>query len=360
MNITILAGGLSPERDVSLTSASMVANALEKMGHNVCLADVYEGVIGHNVTCLAELCKTPEQAMTLFRSDITYSYNVPKIPPSLDEIKARIGGRLTPIAPGIIELCSLSDVVYIGLHGAMGENGQLQATLDSYGIKYTGSGYIGSALAMDKDLSKRMISFDGVLTPPWVVRANRTDEELIAAAEAEIGYPCVVKPTDCGSSVGVSFANNREELASSIAEASRYGSNVIIEKKIIGRELSIGIVDGEPLPAVEIIPKKGFYDYKNKYQSGMTTELCPAPIPHEKNLELEASAIKVFNALRLECYARIDFILADDGGLYCLEANTLPGMTPASLLPLEARAIGMTYDELCDTIVRLACEKGQK
>lgn len=349
MNITILAGGLSPERDVSLTSASLVANALQRMGHGVCLVDVYEGISASD-----ELETAPDEK--IFLKDRHYSYSVAQDPPSLDEIRARNGGRRELIGPHVLELCRRADIVYIGLHGDMGENGQLQATLDSFSIKYTGSGYIGSLLAMDKDLSKRVMSFDGIVTPPWIrVDTSRDPRECAQSVLDTVGLPCVVKPCSCGSSVGVSMVEDRDELVAALAFASIYERYVLVEKKITGREFSIGILGDRVLPAVEIVPRSGFYDYKNKYQSDMTDEICPAPLDGDKANELAACASAVFKSLRLENYARIDFILSrDDGKFYCLEANTLPGMTPASLLPLEAAAVGIGYDELCDRIVRLA------
>ncbi len=354
MNITILAGGLSPERDVSLTSASLVANALQRKGHAVCLVDVYEGIpLDRFGTSLTEEKLSHIPDAELFLKDREYSYKVAESVPSLDEIRARNGGRRELIGPCVLQLCRRADVVYIGLHGDMGENGQLQATLDNFSIKYTGSGYIGSLLAMDKDLSKRVMSFDGIVTPPWIrVDTSRDPAECAKNILDTIGLPCVVKPCSCGSSVGVSMVESYDELVAALAFASFYERYVLIEKKITGREFSIGILGECVLPAVEIVPRSGFYDYKNKYQSDMTEEICPAPLTDGEAHELEMCARAVFKSLRLENYARIDFILSrDDGRFYCLEANTLPGMTPASLLPLEAAAVGIGYDELCDKIV---------
>lgn len=344
MKIIVLAGGLSPEREVSLTSGSLIANALMARGHETALVDVYEGIDGAPVWRRL--------------GDGDYHASVAETVPDLEAVKARCGGREALIGPGVLEACRAADVVFIALHGAMGENGQLQATLDNFGIKcYTGSGYIGSLLAMDKDITKRMLTLAGVANAPWILFDAAHDD--IARVKAEIGLPCVVKPCSCGSSVGVSIVETEQELADAMAFARAYEPLVLVERKIVGREFSIGILDGVALPAIEIIPKSGFYDYKNKYQGGCTTEICPAPLTADEAERLADAAKRVFAALRLDNYARIDFILDAEGTFWCLEANTLPGMTPMSLMPQEAAAAGIPYGELCDRIVQLAYAKGQ-
>ena len=339
MKIAVLAGGLSPERDVSLSSGSLIADALSENGHRVFLLDVYEG--------LREL---PEDPDTLFRSDRKYEYRIPETVPDLDALRERCGNGSALIGKNVMEVCRRADLVFLALHGAMGENGQLQATLDSYGICYTGSGYAGSLLAMDKDLSKRLFRDAGIPTPDWVYYDTKEGDphELDA-----VGFPCVVKPCGCGSSVGVSMADTREERDAALRAAGCFGRFVLVEKKIIGRELTVGILDGVALPPVEIIPEKGFYDYKNKYQ-GTTREVCPAEIPLAVVREISAYAVRGFHALRLHGYARFDFLMDSAEHLFCLEGNTLPGMTPTSLLPQAAAAVGISYRELCERIVRLA------
>ena len=343
MNIAVLAGGYSPERDVSLTSGSLIANALIEEGHNVCLADVYLGI------------ETVGEVADLFNKEKNPIYKVTQAVPDLDALKASSGNGEALIGKGIIELCRAADVVFMALHGAMGENGQLQATLDSYGIKYTGSGYVGSLLAMDKDISKKMFVGAGVNTPEWMyISAKQAD---ISEIEERIGYPCVVKPCCCGSSVGISIPENRAELEIALKEAEKYEDSILIEKKITGREFTVGILDGEVLPAVEIIPTEGFYDYKNKYQAGKTIELCPAPIDEELMAILAEQTKRAFAALRLSGYSRFDYIVDEQRRTWCLEANTLPGMTPTSLLPQMAAAVGISYGRLCCKIVELALEK---
>jgi D-alanine-D-alanine ligase len=244
----------------------------------------------------------------------------------------------------------MADRVFLALHGAMGENGQLQATLDSHGIAYTGSSYVGSLLAMDKDLAKRLLKDAGVPTPEWIyLDLRREGKEKVLES---VGLPCVVKPCDCGSSVGVSIVESEQELSDALQLAAAWGTHALVEKKIEGRELTVGILDGRALPPVEIIPHEGFYDYRNKYQ-GTTEEVCPANISQAATDRVQALALAGFSALRLGGYARFDFIMDNAGELWCLEANTLPGMTPTSLLPMAANAAGISYGELCEIIVRL-------
>ncbi len=341
MNIVVLMGGLSPERDVSLTSGSLIANALIRKGHRVCLLDVYLG------TNLSE--KGMDECFVTTEYPI---YSVSEQMPDLEAIKAQSGNGEAKIGPFVIPICKCADVVFLALHGDMGENGQLQATLDAFGIRYTGSGYVGSLLAMDKDLAKKMLVGAGVPTPAWTL--VDLAHELPADVPAEVGYPCVVKPCSGGSSVGVSMVDNAAQLADALQAAAKYERYVLVEKRIMGRELTVGIVDGEVLPAIEIIPKEGFYDYANKYQGGKTIEICPAPIDDAIRDTAAELTHRAFDALRLGGYSRFDWMLDEAGGLWCLEANTLPGMTPTSLLPQMAAAVGIDYDSLCEKLTLLA------
>jgi len=337
LNIVVLAGGLSPERDVSLLSGSLIAKSLIRSSHKVILLDVYMGI---------DLCgKAP---IEMFTDTFNEDFIIGDTAPDLDEVKRRNNNQKELIGKNVLALCQAADVVFIALHGDMGENGQLQATFDNFSIKYTGSGYIGSLLAMDKDLTKRIISIEGICTANWIYCNLKNDckEQILT----EIGLPCVVKPCSCGSSVGVSLVYTYEQLEAALKFAGLYEKNIVVEKLIKGREFSAAILGNEPLPPIEIIPKDGFYDYKNKYQSGKTVEECPAKLTAEQLEKINKASIRVFKCLRLCGYARIDFILGDDGEFYCLEANTLPGMTPFSLLPQEAAAAGLDYDALCERI----------
>ena len=345
MRIVVLAGGLSPERDVSLSSGSLVANALLDRGHQVVMADVYEG---------AEIRGDAKDAFLSPDSLFRYSFEIPDQAPDLKILREKHNGRKARIGENILELCSAADVVFIALHGSMGENGQLQAVLECHDMRYTGSDYCGSLLAMDKDLSKKLMRLAGVPTADWVF-ASATEESMREVRDS-VGFPCVIKPIHCGSSVGISIVRSEDEYRTAVREANIYEDLVLAEKMIPGREFSVGILGGEVLPAIEIIPHQGFYDYKNKYQKGLASEICPADINPEQAARLAESALAVHKALRLGSYSRVDFILGPDDIFYCLEANTLPGMTPMSLLPQEAAQIGLTYPELCDRIVRLAFE----
>lgn len=345
MKIAVLAGGMSSERNVSLTSGSLIAAALRRRGHRVCLVDVYVG-----------LCNLPSPIDSLFTCEDSVIFSVNEQVPDLCQLKAENGNREELVGPHVLSLCRAADVTFLALHGAMGENGQLQALLDIYNIPYTGSGYLGSAVAMDKEIAKQLLRAAGVCVPNGI-RLSHRDEADVDAILRAVSLPAVVKPAAGGSSVGVSIVRTSEELASALAAARAFDDDVLVEEQIVGRELTCGILEGQVLPPVEIIPKQGFYDYKNKYQAGATTEICPAPLTEEETARVQRATEIGFAALRLSSYARFDFILTANGEPVCLEANTLPGMTPTSLLPQEAAAIGIDYDTLCETLANSALRK---
>lgn len=339
MKIAVLAGGLSPEREVSLSSGSLIANALIESGHSVALADVYLGT-------------DKKSSEELFKKEGNYSYTISERPPDLEALKksAGIGERL--IGDGIDALIRDADVVFLAMHGGMGENGQIQAYLDCLGIKYTGSSYAACLAAMDKNISKTIFRSVGIPTADWICGSAA---EIIDSVE-KIMFPCVVKPASCGSSVGVSMPESREELKKALEGAEKFDGKIIVEEKLFGREFSVGILNGKALPPVEIRPRgDGFYDFEKKYQKGLTDEICPAPLSAVQNERITALALKAHNSLGLGTYSRLDFILdGEKNDFFCLEANTLPGMTPLSLLPMEAQACGISYRELCDIIARTA------
>ncbi len=338
-------GGLSPERNVSLSSGSLISAALRQRGHRVFAIDLYRGA------------KLEGKDMDkFFTTEQTERVYVPEGLPDIEELIKENGGRTLPVGEGVIEACLEADCVFLALHGDIGENGQLQAMLDIYGVTYTGSGYIGSMLAMDKDVAKKILRAEGILTPDWI-RVDTRNNPDIAYISEKIGFPAVVKPCSCGSSVGVFIVNTEEELARALNEAGLHEAHVMVEKKIDGRELTCAYFEGRALPPVEIIPKQGFYDYKNKYQANSTVEICPAPIGKDAEKTVSEATVKGFAALRLRGYARFDYILDADGNAWCLEANTLPGMTPTSLFPQEAAAVGMDYGELCERIALSAFDK---
>lgn len=342
MNVTVLAGGFSTEREVSMSSGSLIANALIENGHRVLLLDLAKGI--------GELPADPTE---LFQSVPNHRHGIGIAVPNLSELRQDLGIEREEIGPNVLELCRLSDAVFLALHGGAGENGQIQALLDCYGIPYTGSDYDGSLLAMDKDLTKRLLRDAQIPTPAWTV--YDPTENGAEALQTLIGLPCVIKPIDGGSSVGVSFAETAEELKNALAEAEQYSRRILIEQKITGREFTVGVLGVRVLPPVEIRPKEGFYDYRNKY-AGTTEELCPAPIPERIATQLSDYARRAFRALHLRGYARFDFLLNEEEGLWCIEANTLPGMTPTSLFPLAAKAVGISYNALCEILLRMAID----
>lgn len=340
MKIVVLAGGLSPERDVSLSSGSLIANALLDNGHEVLLWDVYKSVEPRD--SYDDLFYKPGRGQR-------FSYTVPESEPDLEAIKKEFGNGDALIGENVDKMCKQADLVFIALHGAIGENGQLQAMFDVLGIRYTGTRYIGSLLAMDKDLSKKLMAANGIKTPEWAVISPHDK-----GASIPMEYPFVVKPCSCGSSIGVTIVRNDGEFHKALEAAGIYDDKIIIEQYIEGREFSVGILDNKALPVIEIIPRSGFYDYKNKYQKGLTEEICPARLSSELTERVQEIALKVHNVLRLGYYSRIDFRMDNNDEFYCLEANTLPGMTPTSLLPQEALAVGISYNELCEKIAMAA------
>jgi D-alanine-D-alanine ligase len=344
MKILVLAGGLSPERNVSLSSGSMVCQALRDRGHRAALVDLFFGLEGFTGTMDALYDAPIPEALK----------RVDPHAPDLAQIRAsRKDQSPSAIGPGVLELCRDADIVYLALHGTCGEDGRIQATLDLLGVPYTGSGCMPSAIAMDKDMTKRLVA-DRVTTPRWEA-VTVTEENLQALTEQTI-LPVVIKPIASGSSIGVYIANTREELRDALEESRKLGGRTVLEQYIQGREIQVAILDGKALPSIEIIPKVGFYDYENKYQPGAALEVCPAEIPPEWEKAVGEAALEVFRALELSVYSRADFIVTEDGTPYFLEINTLPGMTPTSLVPQEAAAAGIDYGTLCETIIQKSLE----
>jgi D-alanine-D-alanine ligase len=271
-----------------------------------------------------------------------------------DQSESRIGKN-------VLELCRLADCVFLGLHGQDGEDGKIQAALDLLGVPYTGSGPLGSGMAMDKAVAKRIMDSCGVCTPAWQ-ELSYTAEQIPVLTQT-LPVPCAVKVVGGGSSIGVALPETREELRKALEEVLRYGSRVIVEEKIRGRELTVPVLDEEALSPIEIIPPEGMdFDYVSKYQSGDegARELCPAPISDEERDQVSAAALRLHKALGLAVYSRADFILDAQGRAWCLEVNTLPGMTPNSLIPKSAALAGLSYAALCEKIVLLSLEERRK
>ncbi len=336
MNIIVLAGGLSMERDVSLKSGAQIAEALRKNGHRAVLVDAFFGYEG-----------TYEDPREIFERPVDDSIaEISAEVPDLEAVRRRRRqNNKCRVGDNLLEVCRAADMVFLALHGADGEDGRLQAMFDIAGVRYTGSGYMGSALAMNKQAAKDLFVRNGIRTPEGkTVRLSDADKSAPC-------FPCVVKPRSSGSSVGTSIAHNAEEYEAALRFGFQYDECLLVERYIKGREVDVGVLAGRALPPIEIRPKSGFFDYKNKYQPDMTEEICPTDFPPETVECLQSLAVQVFHALYLEVYARMDFMVEESGEIYCLEANTLPGMTPASLFPKEAAAAGIGYGALCETIL---------
>ena len=338
MKVVVLAGGVSTERDVSLVSGGKIYKACVANGHQTVLLDCFLGY-------------GEEDWQQIFEKKEDWAAKVVPIAdsnPDLEKVKAmRPDFAKNYFGPHVIDICQMADVVFMALHGENGENGKIQACFDLMGIRYTGTDYLSSALAMNKDLAKDLFRRYGVPTPE-AVHLFKGDPV------PEVKLPCVVKCCRGGSSVGVVIVFDKEHFQAALDEAFRYDDEILIEEYVKGREFSVGVIDGRALPIIEIAPLQGFYDYKNKYQAGSTVETCPAELSVEKTKEMQLYAEMAFKALRLHKYARMDFMMNEKGNIYCLEANTLPGMTPTSLLPQEMAAEGKSYEELCDMIIEMA------
>ena len=328
-------GGTSAERDVSIASGLRIAAALRSRGHEVTSLDTATGVID----------TAREQALL--------ASGVHQAPPDLESLASMARQSLSPNLGTLPEVRE-ADVVFLALHGGQGEDGTLQALFDLSGVRYTGTGQIGSAMAMHKDISKRLFRDHGVRTAEWLM-APASVKEVVDS----IGFPVVVKPSKQGSTVGLTLVREPSALETAIAEAFKYDDEVMLERFISGRELTVGILGNEALPIGEIIPKHELYDYECKYTKGMAVEEFPARLEPAVASHVQAQAVLAFKALKLRGYARIDFRLDDSGGCFCLEANTLPGMTELSLIPQAAAAAGISFPELCERIVQLAITEGR-
>lgn len=254
----------------------------------------------------------------------------------------------------VLTVCRMADIVFLALHGACGEDGRIQATLDLLGVPYTGSGYLGSGMAMDKALTKQVMERSGVRTAPWH-NIYYTEADIPRLVE-ELEVPCAVKIVNGGSSIGVELPDTKEGLEQALRHLLAYGNHVVVEKKIHGREIQIAVLGDKYLPAVEIIPQGEFFDYVSKYQAGGAKEICPAPITDDEWKQVGEMALALHRALGLSVYSRSDFILDDEGKAWCLEINTLPGMTPTSLVPQEAAQVGLSYADLCEKIIHDSLE----
>lgn len=340
MKIVVLAGGISTERDVSLVSGREVYRALKRKGHQVILLDLFLGYEGD-----------PEK---IFEQDRDWVADVAPVSEEAPDIEKVIASRKKPsnilFGDHVLEICQMADIVFMALHGDCGENGKVQAVFDLFGVKYTGTDSLSSALAMDKSITKQLFLQNGVPTPKSHLLTGKDDP-------FKPEFPCVVKVSGGGSSVGVYIVHNEKEYEDAVRDASRYDTKILVEDYIKGREFTDCVIDGKTYPVVEIAPVSGFYDYKNKYQAGSTIETCPAQISEELTKKIQDTALKAYQVLGIKTYARMDVLMDENGDVYCLEANTLPGMTPTSLIPQEAAAVGIPYDDLCEYIIEISLKK---
>lgn len=348
MKIVVLAGGLSTERDVSFKTGEMVTKALRENGHQVILLDVFMGY------------SNKEEDLTgIFDRAEAVSVKVAAIPetaPDLEKVKAQRKDQSDNFfGPNVIELCRMADIVFMALHGENGENGKIQAAFDLFGIRYTGTGYLGSALAMNKGMAKQLFLENGIPTPRGT--SLKRGEDAAKIEDCGIHFPCVVKPCSGGSSIGVSIVHDKAEYEQALKEAFRWENELVIEEYVKGREFSVGVIDFQALPIIEIAPVEGFYDYKNKYKAGSTVETCPAELSEQITKEMQGYAEKVAEVLGLNTCSRTDFLLDAEDHIFCLEANTLPGMTPTSLLPQEAKVTGVDFNQLCEKLIESSMRK---
>ena len=332
MRIAVLMGGTSDEREVSLSSGAQVAQALRDAGHDVVAVDTVRGALSRQ-----------EEGRLLVEG-------VRAEPPAHADLDVLDEGHTVALTrdPSLGEV----EVFFLALHGGSGEDGTIQSLLDVAGVAYTGSDRLGCSLAMDKEVTKRLLRDAGIPTPDWM-----TGEPTAEEVEATLGLPVIVKASGGGSSLRLVLAHTRVELEAALAESRTWEDVVLFERYVRGRELTVGILGGEALPVGEIIPAHEIFDYECKYQPGLAQEIFPADIAPELSARLRTLALETHRALRMRDYSRVDFIVDADGVPWCLEANALPGMTANSLLPKAARAAGIPFPELCHRIAGLAAAR---
>lgn len=343
MNIVVLCGGSSTEREVSLVTGKQVCKALREIGDNAVLLDVF---LGHEDFDIEKSFKDNNYSI---EAELEYIRDHSKDFETLKKTRENFFG------PCVLESCKKADIVFLALHGMNGEDGRVQAAFDLMGIKYTGSDYLGSALAMNKAVTKQIFKEQGVpVAKSFSIKRNDIKKSI---NDYDLEYPVVVKTNSGGSSIGVYIVHDDDEYNAALEAAFEMDEQVLVESCIEGREFSVAVIDYKTLPIIEIIPKEGFYDYENKYKEGATIDKCPAEIPEDVAIKIQKAAYKAAKALGLSVYCRIDILTDKDFNCYCLEANTLPGMTPTSLVPQEAKAIGMSFPELCRYLVDISLKK---
>ncbi|MCI0531227.1 MAG: D-alanine--D-alanine ligase [candidate division Zixibacteria bacterium] len=342
MKVLVLMGGNSAEREVSLSSGKAIIEGLKQAGHQVLAIDTARP---------KELIATDSKSL---------SDSIKTEPPDLKALRKLDSQK---VLEGIDSSCVKDvEVIFLALHGGSGEDGTIQALLELSGKPYTGSGVLASALAMNKEMSKKIFKSEGILTPPWVTwnKSDPVNEAQFKFKVEKLGFPIVIKPHNQGSTVGVTIIESSAELKDAIKHAEKYSDVVLAEKFVPGREITVGIVDKTPLPVLEIVPEHGIYDYECKYTTGKSNYICPAELSEELAKEAQGAALKAYLALDCEGYARVDFRLGTDNKFYCLEVNTLPGMTAHSLVPKAAQKAGIGFSKLLDKIVALAVKRKKR
>ena len=326
LNIALLVGGYSPERDVSKDSSRSIYKALINLGYNVKLIDPAYGK------------NQPSEIEDFFAkkefSEISSGNYV-------DALNSNLFNRI--------------DIVFLGLHGKYGEDGLIQALLELRGIKYTGSDVNSSSNAMNKEMAKILFNHFNVNTPRWISTYNNFNiKDLISKIENQIGFPCVIKPNDQGSTVGLTICKDENSVEEAVLLSLNFSEKVLIEEYISGRELTVTVLEDKALPVLEINPDHGLYDYECKYTAGKSQYIVPADIPEEVSKFIRREALTAFKALGCSVYSRVDYRLSESNVPYCLEVNTLPGMTSTSLVPKMAKAVGISFDELIEKIIKLS------
>jgi D-alanine-D-alanine ligase len=330
LKIVLLCGGISPERDISLASGKNVAHALRSKNYEVCVID-------------------PAYGSDQPGEETIFSFSIKTEAPKTNNREVFAQRKYIEAVQNVIP--DDASLVFVALHGTWGEDGKIQALLEFRGIPYTGSGVLASALAMDKLVSKWIFKECGIQTPPWItIRKNYELQFVTSEIDRQFGYPVVVKPTNQGSTVGMAIVQNDTLIQDAIETAFRFSDTIIIEMYVPGREITVSILDGKALPIIEIRPREGYYDYKSKYTAGMTEYLVPAPLDDNLTKQFQDIATRAFTVLGCKGFGRVDFRLNETGEVYCLEANTIPGLTNTSLVPKAARAIGIEFGELCEQI----------
>src|SRR5258706_5045619 len=336
MRVTVLTGGATAERAVAFASASQIVAALRSRDHDVHVVDTCTGLLDD-----------AEEASVLGGA-------VGSAPPSVAELEEQ---ERKMLSEGLAELAVVrgSDVLFLALHGGAGEGGTLQAILDVIGVPYTGSGQLASALAMDKDLSKRLFRAAGVPVPTWFM-VPVTPEDV----KTGLGWPVIVKPSRQGSSVGLTLVQRAQDLTAAVQLAARYDDQVMVEQFIPGRELTVGVLGDVPLPVGEIVPKHELFDYESKYTPGMSEETFPATIATKLARQLQEYPLLAHRALKLGGYSRVDFRLNPEGDIFCLEANSLPGVTRTSPFPRAGQAPGTAFRRRCSRSCQLGRNKQRR